>query len=167
MIQIVETFIRTLIQSETGLVTIRSRQASPRPPLPYATYLFVNPSSKPNGQDEIRDVPNNEDDFTQNGLRQSLVSINIFGENANNRMSDLRDALDRPDIISLFCENNLSVVGNQSIQDLTSLEDTRYVERSQMDLQIYYSINKDARAVPVEAVEVTAFNSTIEINKGE
>lgn len=158
----IKDFIRNWIQDELGIIAIEARQGAPRPPLPYATYLFINPSLKVNGQDEI--VPNEDDTWTQMGMRSSLVSLNILGQDANNLMSDLRDSLDRPDIIDLFVANEISQYSLTGPNDLTELEDTKYVERSQMDVNIYYAINKETGVVPIESVEVTGFDSTMIIN---
>lgn len=148
----IKTAILTWMARETGLTCIYARQGTPRPKLPYGSILVVNAGVRIGGQDELRVQGSN---FSQSGLRRILVSINIFGEDANGKMSTLRDSLDRPDVIEEFERAGLAHHGEVGPNDLTELEDTSYPERSQLDLTLSYAKNYNGISVqPIDAVEV-------------
>lgn len=153
--QQIETAIYNWVKAETGLANvIFVNQDGPRPAIPYASIEFLNPALRVGSIDEIRfqagDTPD-EDEFVQTGLRTSLVSLNIFGEGANDLMSKLRDTLDRPDIIETF---DFAHIDENGPIDLTELEETKTRERSQMDLTIMYAIERETNVVPIEEVEI-------------
>lgn len=141
----------TWMQRETGLKCIYAEQAEHRPQPPYGTVKFVNPSNRVGGIDELRASGST---FKTAGLRTATVSLNIFGEGANDKMSALRDTLDRPDVGDEFLAADFACIGEQGPQDLTAEEDTSYRERSQMDLTIQYAQERETAIGPIESVEV-------------
>lgn len=149
----IKTAILTWMTRETGLTCIYARQAGPRPTPPYGSILITNPAIRIGGQDELRA---NGDKFSQTGLRTTILSLNIFGEGANDKMNKLRDSLDRPDVIQEFESAGLAHHGEEGPTDLTELEDTSYLERSQMDLTVSYAKNYNnlSGVMPIDSVEV-------------
>lgn len=150
---------RTLIigwaKRETGLTFVLTRQSgAPRPQLPYGTLQFVGNGSRVNGIDELR-YDREEEKFMQEGVRSTLVSLNILGKDANDLMSKLRDSLDRPDVIEEFARGNIAVISEGTPQDLSELEDTKTPERSQLDLTVHFTVSYETNVQPIEEVEIT------------
>lgn len=153
-IEAVRQALYTWMQRETGLPPDRvifPEQAQHRPPLPYGTLKFLNPSQRVGAIDEIRV---DGDEFTTAGLRTATVSINIFGKGANDKMSTLRDSIDRPDVVDEFNEAGLAVIGEEGPTDLTGYMETRYQERSQMDVMIQYAQTRSTAVFPIEEVVI-------------
>lgn len=158
--------IYTWMQRETGLPAdkvIFAEQSEHRPNLPYATIKFVNPGIRVGSIDELRVEG---ETFTTAGLRTALVSLNIFGKGANDLMSALRDSLDRPDVVDEFEAAEIAHIGENGPNDLTELMETKYQERSQLDLTIQYAQVRATSVVPIEhvVIENEILDETIEIN---
>jgi hypothetical protein len=137
---------------------IFAHQNKPRPNFPYGT-LWVNGAGTRQGA--IDEVRYNEDDerFEQHGLRTTTVSLNIYGPNANDYMSRIRDTLDWPGVIEEFASVGVSHQGETGPNDLTAFEDTKSAERSQLDLMISYDILKtpieENTVHPIEKADIT------------
>lgn len=152
----------TWVKRETDIEVIFARQGAPRPPLPYATILFVNSATRVGSIDETRI---SEGDFKQRAQRTALVSLNIFGAGANDLMSKLRDSLDRADVIEEFAATGLAHIGENGPNDLTALEDTKYIERSQLDLTVLYAVERDTDTGVIETVEITGQVGSLSVNE--
>lgn len=152
----IRSALLTWMTRETGLTCIFPKQGEPRPPLPYGTLEFINPSGRYGGIDETRISGS---DVTLHGLRSSNVSLNIFGGDANDRMSKLRDTLDLQRVIDEFNAAGIAHNGETGPNDLSSLMETKYQERSQMDLDISYSIELDQGIGIIEEVVITNENT--------
>lgn len=161
----IKTAILTWMARETGMTCIFARQGKPRPKLPYGSILVVNHGVRVGGIDEIRGEATEVAGspayiYKQNGLRTCMVSLNIYGENANALMAKLRDSLDRPDVIEEMEKAKLAFIREEGPNDLTELEDTKYTERSQIDLTFQYALERETTVVPILEAEVEATITT-------
>jgi hypothetical protein len=151
------TTIRAKLQEwaerETGLTFIYGRQAKPRPNIPYGEITFVGAGARVGGIDEYR---LNGIEQSIQGQREALVSLNIYGSNANEIMTDLIRTLDTPAVVEEFIIAGFSHFGENGPNDLTQLEDTRYLERSQATLQIRYAFENDVTGDTIYQVELTS-----------
>lgn len=148
----------TWVRRETRITVIFARQDKPRPKFPYATIYAPNPAIRVGAIDEIR--PNDDDTgYEQHGLRTTTVSLNIYGDDANDLMSRLRDSLDWPLTQEEFATAGLALVGETGPKDLSAFEDTKHVERSQLDLVFMYGITRspdeDRDVGQIATVELT------------
>lgn len=142
-----------LYSRKKKLQFIWSEQSAPRPERPYGTLRFLTGPVK-SGADEERVC----DDGTvlSSGPRQFTLSVNIYGEEALNIMATLQDSLDLNSCREFFRDQGLSVFEELGVQNLTSLIESEYEDRSQMDIIFNYSSNvKDiVEAGIVETVEL-------------
>lgn len=146
------------ITTNTGLTCIASRQDAPRPELPFISLLVVNAGARVGSQDAI-EYNEDEDKHYQAGLRTTNISINMFGGDANEVLSNLRDTLDSPNGIDFFKQKGLSHIDENGPNDLTEIENTSYPERSQLGLTFMYAINKE---LDIESIESATFEGEIE-----
>jgi hypothetical protein len=137
-----------------GVPVIFTRQAAPRPKPPYGTLQFLAPSSREGSIDELR-YDEEEDAFFQSGSRIFTATLNCYGEGANQKMANLRDSLDRPDVVEEFGLAGLAHVSEDGPNDLSELEETVYRERSQMDLELRGTLDREAENVgAIESAEI-------------
>lgn len=145
----------TWMKRETGWEIIFANQSEQRPKLPSGTINFVNPGIRVGGIDELRMKGRQ---MSVAGLRTALCSLNLFGKGANQKMSELLNTLDRPDVIDEFRAAGLAHIGENGPNDLTALMETKYQERSQLDLTLQYAIENDANVGTIESVEIENTN---------
>lgn len=122
----VKARMRDWFKAETGLKNVFwSRQDEPRPgsagPAKYGTILFLGNGRRVGGIDELR-WSSGSSKFNQEGLRTAIVSLNIVGDGANELMSQLRDSVDRPDVVEQFHGWGFSIVADTDPLDLSDLE---------------------------------------------
>lgn len=159
------TFLFAWVRKVSCITAIRANQDAPRPPFPYATIWVPLAGLRIGGVDEIR-YNQVAERYEQHAFRAATVSLNIFGTNANSKMSELLDSLDWPSVAEEFSEFGIAVVGEVGPNDLTYFEDTKTVERSQLDLSLNYRQVRVAKepdedcgafpdAEPIEEVVIT------------
>jgi hypothetical protein len=129
------------IQQETKLKAIWDDESGPRPSLPYVSIKIISGPVK-EGFDDIRqDADRN---FTVEGHRLFTLSINIWGRDAHEKMSILRDGFERPSACDFFNARRIALVTYSNIINLTGLRETSFEERAQMDVRIRaVSVTKD------------------------
>ena len=152
------------IKGETGLKIIIANQGAHRPARPYVSLNVFVASAEMGGMDQqrVNDIGN----VVTSGMRRLTASINIFGPDAVEKLTKIRDSLDRPDIIELFARKEIAELERGAVQDLTALEETDYEERGQMDITIAYVSESEVDVGTIETVEIegTAGSHTIPVN---
>lgn len=146
--------IFNLVKTETGVATIKANQKSPRPARPYASVLFVDPSSRFGSSMDQQSMTPVTHTVSTEGMRKAVASINVFGENAIDILAKVRDALDRPDVIETFIEAAVAHVDESEIRDLTSLLETEYEERGQMDITVSYVASSEVYVGTIDEVKI-------------
>lgn len=164
------TNLRTWIVRELGVIygasmankVIFARQSAPRPKMPYAAIDFIAPGVRVGGIDEVR-YDEDQEKFFQAGFRTTTVTIDILGDRANDALSRLLDTLDFPTVVQEMQGYGIAHIGENGPFDLTEFEDTKDVERAQLNLTFSYSIERyETEAAPIgaiESVEVTLTDS--------
>lgn len=155
-------FLFGWLKAESGLTVIKANQHDPRPPRPYVSLNFQDPSSKLGiAIDQqsttipvVVDVSHPVTVSTE-GMRKAIASINIFGENAVSLLAKARDSLDRPDVAESFERAGIVHLDDGPITDLTELQETIYEERGQMDLTVAFVSSSEVDVGTIENVETT------------
>lgn len=165
-IETVKAALYKWMHRETGITIIFANQGHHRPKRPYGSINFVNAARRVGSIDASEGDGSN---FKLSGLRSTLVSLNIFGDGANDKMAKLRDTLDLPNVIEELSSVGIAVVDEEGPKDLTGLLETKYEERSQMDLTLNYAQETEVAVVPIESVEIdlvgTVVKGKVEIKK--
>jgi hypothetical protein len=132
---------------------IDGNQSKPRPKFPYASIQMLAAGVRVGGIDEMR-YNEEDEEHEQHGTRTTTVSINVFGANANDILSRLRDSLDWPAVIDEFSVAGISHLGESGPMDMTAFEETKDIERSQLDLMLSYSILRTPSVeAPIHGIE--------------
>ena len=156
----IKTAIYTWMARESGLTCIFERQGKPRPVPPYGTILVKNAPRRVGGIDELRGYEGENVDgdpdyfFNQQGQRVITVTLNIFGNDANATLGKVRDSIDRPDVIEEMELAGLAIQTEDEPTDLTALEDTKYLERSQIDLTVSYVMDRTTETQPILELDI-------------
>ena len=133
------------IHGVTGKTAIMANQNAPRPALPYYTWS-ENTISKM-GEDYA-------DATAVVGNRDFTVSIQGFGDGVLSGLEDLRTSLGKPSVQIALRAKNIIVVDSGAVTDLTGLDDTKWVERSQCDFIFRTSAEVTTGDGIIETVEV-------------
>ena len=118
---------------ETALAVIWLFPNAPRPDLPYISLNILNfvdvhqdfiPAPDPvTGEAEIA------------GNREFTLSIQCYGDNALQTMSNLKDSLEKPSIQVLLREENIAFVDSENVINVTTLLDSIFEERAALDVR--------------------------------
>jgi hypothetical protein len=113
---------------------IRANQNGPRPAEPFATFQIVTIESA--DYSDVNGVASDYDiDYTDTRKYMVGVDVNVYGSNALSLMQALNQSNSNPNVQSLFAATGTVLHGTESIQDLTALEDTAWVERYQAEFR--------------------------------
>lgn len=128
----IKSAIQSWAETATGITTIFANQDGPKRDNPYATIL-VSPVNFV-GQDEIQTTDSNGDaDFK--GNREFTVSLQVFGTDAMQYITNVLESLERPPGREALATSGLVFVDRLSVNDLSTTLDTRYEERAGCDLR--------------------------------
>lgn len=128
-----KTAIYNWFKKQSDITVIWADQASPRPARPYGSLKVISGPVKLGGQDNLRQDPVTGA-LLLNGPRQITVSMNVYGEEAMDILSTVRDSLDDPSVIDELDAQGLSVSEDGSVQNLTEALETHFETRAQMDV---------------------------------
>lgn len=133
------------IHGVTGKTAILANQNAPRPALPYYTWS-ENTIAKVG-----EDYANNNEVV---GNRDFTVSVQGFGNGVLSGLEDLRTSLGKPSVQIALRAKSIIVVDSGAVNDLTGLDDTKWVERSQCDFIFRTSAEVTTGDGIIETVEV-------------
>jgi len=127
------------LNEETGIPFIFEEQATPRPSVrPYGTIRIMDQSQV--GGDDSRSGVSALGIQTSKGVREGVISLNIYGDDALEKMSIARDSMFKETTHDkLYVTYGVSVTSSENIQNLTGLLETDFEERAQMDVNILYA----------------------------
>lgn len=149
-------------RNQSGVTVIWADQASPRPPRPYATLKIISGTVKLGGQDNLRMDPVTGA-FLLNGPRKITVSCNVFGEEAVDILTGVRDSLDDPGVIDDLDAHGLSVSEDGNVQDMTEALETHFESRAQMDVIFMLQVERLSSAQPIEKIGINGKPIVIKI----
>lgn len=145
----------------------------PDAPRPQGSSIRLSFISGPTmiGHDEIRDVPESETAFRIVGPRSLVLSVTAYGTDCFQIISDLQNSLSDPDKRAILSTQNITVLNQTSIRDVTVALETKYERRAQLDFSMLVSEDITINPGVVEHVEVTAsvedITGTISVDKND
>lgn len=130
-------FTVTTLENPVEVTVIFSDQDAPKPfPYPFATVRLINISKI--GQEELRGV-DQDDVFRSVGQRKLSVSVNFFGDDPMEEARSLFDSLGKESVQHKFRSVGFAVLDKGTIQNLTTMLETKFEPRSQFDLFLGYT----------------------------
>lgn len=130
----------TWVNTETGDETIFARENAPQPSLTAAVnsvprFFIINIASLIQiGQDYTDPELDVDGKIEISGNREFTISIECKGGLALDRLEDLRSSLEKPSVQQTLRDANIATVDHTPISDLTSLDDTVYIERGILEI---------------------------------
>lgn len=139
------------ITNNSSFKVIFDEQAEQRPKPPYASLKVVNPSIRVGAVDESA---TNGQMYEQRMNRKTVFSVQVFGANATDILSSVRDTLDRPDVDGAFKLAGMAHIEESAVRDLSLRLETTYEERAQMDITLAYAHTETTDQKTIEVVEL-------------
>jgi len=149
------------ITNNSSFKVIQDEQAEQRPKPPYASFKVLNPSSRIGGVDESA---SNGSLYEMRMNRRFIISVQVYGPNACDILSSVRDTLDRPDVDGEFKSKGMAHVGESQVRDLSLRLEATYEERAQMDIYLTYA---KTETVDVSTIEVVELEGTVDTGSDE
>lgn len=148
-----KTAIYNWFSKQSNITAIWADQSKVRPKRPYATLKIITGTVKLGGQDNLRDGPAGRP-FVLNGPRQISLSVNVYGEDAMDILTTVRDSLDDPAVIDDLDAHGLAVTDDGSVQNVTEALESHFEPRAQMDVVFMLQEERDAFVVPVDRINL-------------
>lgn len=139
------------VTNNNSFKVIMDEQAEQRPKPPYASLKVINPSLRIGGVDEQASSGSN---LQMRMLRRFVISVQVFGPNATDILSSVRDTLDRPDVDGQFKAIGMAHESESEVRDLSLRLETTYEERAQMDIVLTYAKTENYDLSTIETVEL-------------
>lgn len=138
-VNIIKLAMKKWLNQELGFTWVFEEQAQPKTPArPYGTIRY-NDSGRI-GFDDYKGAVNAAGIITIKGIRSGIVSLNIYGTDALEKMELTRDSMFKEGTHSLLWDTyGISLMSVDNIQNLTGLLETDFEERAQMDVMINYA----------------------------
>ena len=147
--------LTTWVKNTTGLNSghvIPGNDSGPRPTDQYITIRVLDPEAV--GHDSYIVSTNLIDDtsvdINYKGLRQIMVSINIFRGDALGLMTSLKSSLNRVLTQDFLLEKHIGTINTSQTRDLSEQIEGTWEERRQCDFFFFLS---DSNVETVEAIE--------------
>lgn len=149
--QAIATILETVEPYDMQVVF--AEQVSALKPLrPFATIRMGNFVKL--GWDELRDFDSETCIAQMGGQRRATVEINFFGDNSFTEMSKIYNSLEKFSIISYFSQNGIGLGDKNSVQNLTTVLESKWEERAFFDFFILYADNYEDDTGIIETVEI-------------
>jgi hypothetical protein len=156
--------IHNWAKTVSGVTTVWMNQRAPRPAIPYVAIDIIAGPVKV-GHDNLRqDIPGQ---FYVAGMRSFTLSVNVFGNNANDLAERLVTSLEMPSVQELLRVSDIAIIDTSDVRVLDLLQETDVEGRAQFDFRFATSINRvDNGAGYIETVEVLneLDNSTVVVD---
>jgi hypothetical protein len=148
----IENILKTWIKTVTGLGNgnvISQDDNHARPQGQYATIKILDPlvigHDTYNATNSINDTVN----LNYVGVRKLMVTVNIYRDDAMQKMAQLESSFNRLDTQIVLRAANLGIINSSDTRDLTSLVNDIWEQRRQADF-FFYAEDKDT--INVEAI---------------
>lgn len=148
-----KTAIYNWFSKQSDITTIWAEQGKARPKRPYATLKIISGTVKLGGQDNLRSDLS-AGGFLLNGPRQITVSTNVYGEDAMDILTAVRDSLDDPAVVDDLDAHGLAVKEDGSVQNVTEALESHFEPRAQMDVVFMLQEERKASVVPVDRISL-------------
>lgn len=139
------------VQSELEIDCIWEDQGAPRPNLPYASAKIIS-GPRRSGSDEIRRKAGPV--YYVAGMRQITLSVQVYGAEALNKVSQLQTSLEKPSVLGTLRTYGIAFVRAEAVNDTATALDNRFESRAQMDVILSVVDNDDDDIDYISNVEV-------------
>ena len=148
------TWAKTLASSISPSVeAVWGSSRAPRPQLPYIMLDIISGPSK-DGHDDLRLDEQNK--IVASGMRYYTLSVNVYGDTANEIAAELQSSFELPTIQELLSASGIAVVREGDVRVLDKLLETDYEGRAQFDFEFAVSKNKvDDKSGVIDKVQLT------------
>lgn len=138
-LQEIKDYIREYLVNKSGLNDNQVIFDFQNAPKPNQDFIMLNPTLN------IRNVSrgefkNNNTDGTVTIIQRKEIdmSINCYGSNSEAIMNDILDSFSLPENYQDFDLNNIVITSNDSIRNLSFIENNQWVKRFQLDLTVKF-----------------------------
>lgn len=140
--------------ANSGATIIWENQAEARPAKPYISLHIISGPNLVGNPDEY--VDRTDDKVVQTGMRTFTLSVNYFGQDAFSELAKVQESLCLPTANELLSQQDLVLVRDNGISDLSALMENRFESRCQMDLVFRTTVTvKDQDTTVIETVELS------------
>jgi hypothetical protein len=152
---VIKLSMKKWLNEELGFTWIFEEQAQSRPSVrPYGTIRIM--SSEQVGGDDYKNPVDSQGNRILKGVRRGIISLNIYGPSAVEKMMIARDSMFKvSNIDKLWNTYGISTLSTGNLQNLTGLLETDFEERAQMDVNILFARNISDETGLIEHVEIT------------
>lgn len=159
------------VSGQTELETIWDKPNAPRPCTPFAMISHLSGPVKIGTVDDLRH--NSGDVFEVCGQRTLSYSISVIGKGAVGYVSDLQISLECPTVLSRLRAAGIAVWEQGEVQDTSTLLETGYEERANMDVVLGVAALKEDEVGELRSTEIdgeltsdtgTQHDVTVEVN---
>lgn len=149
----------------SGVQVIWDKPNVQRPCEPYVTLNIVTVSVK-TGQDSWEPYHNESSNVSYwiGGQRKLLLSVIAYGPSADKQsqgaagacqiVTNLRDSLENPDTLGRLRSNGIAVFNEPTVVDISTMLQTGFQDRSNMDVVFGYSFNQSYVIDDISKVKV-------------
>ena len=167
----IEDALRDLLAASTGIAWIRAKPLgeTPMPAMPYGTYELAGTIAVGWDEELVEDTPGapagREITISSRGQRRMRCSLNVYGR--------AREAKDDPSVVTdkilsrfqsskthfELSELGISIFDVSQVRDLDTLENNRFVARSQLDVFFYTVAVLNEEETYASTVEFTSLDN--------
>jgi hypothetical protein len=154
-----ETAVYNLLNKykSVGVVIIWENQAEARPPKPYMSLQFITGPRKIGQDDEKVGL---DGKVFKKGIRELTLSVNFMGQDAFWELSKLQEAITLPTARQMLLEDNLVLIRDNGVRDLTALMDNRFESRAQVDLD--FRLTSEVKDLDSTVIETVILNNDLD-----
>jgi hypothetical protein len=145
--------ITSTIINDSNFISIRAQQNAPRPSGSYASVHVT--SDKSIGWEEFKTENEGEDvRISSSGMREIMISINFFRENAKDYARKVRNGFVRTTVNEILTAAGLGLTRRSDVRGLSSVVDTKWEQRAQFDLTLSAVGNDSELITTINAVTI-------------
>ena len=148
----IENQVKAWIKTVTSLSNanvISENDNHARPSGQYATVKLTDPLVIGHDSYKVTNSINDTVDLNYTGVRKLMISVNVYRDDAIQKMASLSASFNRLDTQIYFRGINLGIINSSETRELTSLVNDKWEERRQTDFFFYA---EDKEVVNVEAI---------------
>ena len=137
----------------TSIEAIQANQTDVRPDYPYGLIQIIN--TKPIGlRDDFTEI-DADGNRSLYGHRETVISLQVLGSGANDYLAQAYMSLSKESVIrDLYDNKSISVLRVGTINDLTELQETKFIERAEMEITIGHVDTGTENVGRIEKVEI-------------
>lgn len=143
-----------------GVEVVFSEQSNVKLDAPFITLKVISGPKRMGSTDDLEYVSG--DDFKIIGRREMTISVQAFGCEAFDILSNLSTSFSEPDVQGFFQSKNIGIVDEGSPNDLTNLLDTDFQGRASMDIRFYVLDVKQVKVGTIRKTNVTGEIDTLD-----